>query len=149
MRYDPRQPFHLRYVQNAPPIEPALYERLHHDVMTLNQALGYDFNTVELAVRDGIPYAIDFCNPAPDADVHSIGEENFAWVVEAAAKMAIRKALAFAEGKADLGWGEFVRQGAASDPMAAAGNPIAAAGDPKPAAGNPTAAPAQPAAAKA
>lgn len=53
--------------------------------------LGYDFNTVEFAVRDGIPYAIDFCNPAPDADKNSVGEENFAWIVEHAAKLAIEK----------------------------------------------------------
>ena len=37
-------------------------------VLRINQYLGYDFNTVELAVRDGVPYAIDFCNPAPDAE---------------------------------------------------------------------------------
>ena len=41
---------------------------------TLCRALGYDLNTVEFAVEDGVPYAIDFMNPAPDADVHSVGE---------------------------------------------------------------------------
>jgi hypothetical protein len=50
------------------------------------QRFSYDFNTVEFAVRDGIPYAIDFGNPAPDADVNSVGEENFEWVVEESAK---------------------------------------------------------------
>ena len=45
-------------------------------------------------MRDGMPYAIDFCNPAPDADVNSIGEDNFDWMVEAAANMVIRKAQA-------------------------------------------------------
>jgi hypothetical protein len=45
--------------------------------LALSSALGYDMNTVELAVRDGIPYAIDFTNPAPDADVHSVGAANF------------------------------------------------------------------------
>jgi len=132
MRYDPRQPHHLRYLQNAPPIEPALYERLVGDVLKLNHALGYDFNTVELAVRDGVPYAIDFCNPAPDADLHSIGPENFAWVVEAAAEMAIKKALAFEEGRVDLAWGDFVAQAPASQKPAA----------PPPTAPQPAAAPA-------
>ena len=127
MRYDPRQPHHLRYVQNAPPIEPALYERLHGDVLKLNLALGYDFNTVELAVRDGVPYAIDFCNPAPDADRHSIGEENFAWVVEAAAEMAIAKALAYEEGKVDLAWGDFVARTGSERPAPKPEAPAAAA----------------------
>jgi hypothetical protein len=89
MRYDPRLPHHLRYVQNAPPLEPALLQRLHRDALALSVALGYDMNTVELAVRDGVPYAIDFTNPAPDADLHSIGPENFAWIVENMAEVLV------------------------------------------------------------
>ena len=38
------------------------------------EALGYDINTVEFAIRDGVPYAIDFMNPAPDAELASVGE---------------------------------------------------------------------------
>ena len=41
-----------------------------------------------------MPYAIDFMNPAPDADVHSVGQANFQWIVEAVADLAVRKALA-------------------------------------------------------
>jgi hypothetical protein len=47
---------------------------------------------VEFAVEDGVPYAIDFMNPAPDADVHSVGEANFRWIVNAVAEMAVEKA---------------------------------------------------------
>ena len=75
--------------------------------------MGYDFNTVEFAIRDGIPYAIDFCNPAPDADVASVGEENFEWVVENAANMAIEKALAHKDGGNNLTWGTFVHDAVA------------------------------------
>jgi hypothetical protein len=113
MQYDPREPHHLRYVRNGPPIAQALLDRIHGDVLKLNKSLGYDFNTVEFAVRDGVPYAIDFCNPAPDADINSIGEDNFAWIVETAAAMAIRKAEAHVDGKNNLTWGEFVRSYAA------------------------------------
>jgi hypothetical protein len=59
--------------------------------MKLTGALGYDFDTVELAVRDGVPYAIDFLNPAPDADAASIGPDNFAWVVEHSAKWLVER----------------------------------------------------------
>ncbi len=114
MRYDPRVPFHERYVRNPPPIDPVLHERLVGDVLKLNRALGYDFNTVELAVRDGVPYAIDFCNPAPDADLHSIGAENFEWVVEATAEMAIRQAREHVPGRFNLVWGDFVAEPAAA-----------------------------------
>jgi hypothetical protein len=124
MQYDPKQPFHLRYVRNGPPVDPALLQKVHDDVLALNRWLGYDFNTVEMAVRDGVPYAIDFCNPAPDADVHSIGEDNFAWVVEAAAEMAIRKAQRHAEGGDNLRWGEYVRR-ASAPPVPAVGSEAA------------------------
>jgi len=108
MQYDPRQPFHQRYVRGGPPVRAALLQDVEDGVLKLNRGLGYDFNTVEFAVRDGVPYAIDFCNPAPDADVNSIGEDNFEWVVETAANMAIRKAQNHVEGKNNLRWGEFV-----------------------------------------
>ena len=117
MRYDPKQPHHLRYVRNPKPIDKPLMDKLLHAVLTINNSLGYDFNTVELAVRDGIPYAIDFCNPAPDADKNSIGEENFDWIVEAAANMAIRRAKAHKEGQNNLTWGTFIRSFAANIPL--------------------------------
>jgi hypothetical protein len=109
MRYDPKQPHHLRYVRNPKPIEKPLLDKLIHAVLTINNALGYDFNTVELAVRDGVPYAIDFCNPAPDADKVSVGEENFDWIVEAAANMAIRRAKEHKAGQNNLTWGNFIK----------------------------------------
>ena len=56
------------------------------DALKLCRALGYDLNTVEFAVQDGIPYAIDFMNPAPDAALESVGPENFRWVVDAVAR---------------------------------------------------------------
>ncbi|HVS30491.1 MAG TPA: hypothetical protein VMS98_03455 [Thermoanaerobaculia bacterium] len=89
MTYDPRQPFHQRYVLNPPPMDPAFEKRLRRDCIALCEALGYDLNTVELAVRGGIPYAIDFMNCAPDADVHSVGRENFDWVVRNMAEVLI------------------------------------------------------------
>ena len=108
MDYEPRNPHHLRYVADFK-VSKAKKEEMHDLVLRINHALGYDFNTVEFALRDGVPYAIDFCNPAPDADVHSVGEENFEWVVENAANMAIEKALAHKEGGNNLTWGTYVR----------------------------------------
>ena len=92
MSYDPRAPFHERYVTNPPAYPKGLLERVSKDALTLCRALGYDLNTVEFAVEDGVPYAIDFMNPAPDADPHSVGAENFAWIVEAVATLAVKKA---------------------------------------------------------
>ena len=70
-----------------PPAE--LEQRMHRDAIALCEGLGYDMNTVEFAVRDGIPYAIDFMNAAPDADVYSVGQENFDWMVDNMAEVLI------------------------------------------------------------
>jgi glutathione synthase/RimK-type ligase-like ATP-grasp enzyme len=129
MQYDPRAPFHERYVRNGPPVPEELLAKVHDGVLALNRALGYDFNTVEFAVRDGVPYAIDFCNPAPDAEVSSIGQENFDWVVEAAARMALRKAEAHQPGRDNLTWGNFIVNATAGvAPMAAAPPPATTGG---------------------
>jgi hypothetical protein len=112
MQYEPRNPFHLRYQVDTPPSSEALLQTIHDYVVKLNQYLGYDFNTVEFAVRDGIPYAIDFCNPAPDAEVTSVGQANFDWVVETTAQYAIERAKAQVEGQDNLTWGTYVKTSA-------------------------------------
>ena len=112
MPYEPRNPHHLRYVADFTPTPEKLKE-MEDIVLRINSYLGYDFNTVELALRDGVPYAIDFCNPAPDAERTSVGEENFAWVVETAANFAIEKAKSFELGKDNLTWGEYVKRSSA------------------------------------
>lgn len=111
MDYEPRNPFHLRYVADHG-VSDELRQQMHDYVLRLNNGLGYDFNTVEFAIRDGVPYAIDFCNPAPDADINSVGAENFEWVVETAATYAIERAQQQEFGRDNLTWGDFIRRGA-------------------------------------
>ncbi len=90
--WDPRQQHFDRYVKAAEsmaPLSPALEARVVADARTLCRALGYDMNTVEFGIADGVPYAIDFMNSAPDFDISSLGERYFAWVVEAMADLVI------------------------------------------------------------
>ncbi|MBL7861480.1 MAG: hypothetical protein JNJ65_09980 [Cyclobacteriaceae bacterium] len=114
MQYEPRNPHHLRYQSTKGPASEKLLKKVHDYVLDLCNALGYDFNTVEMAVRNGVPYAIDFCNPAPDADVNSVGQENFDWVVEHASRMAVERAQAQRPGKDNLTWGTFVTSSVAA-----------------------------------
>jgi glutathione synthase/RimK-type ligase-like ATP-grasp enzyme len=111
MRYDPKAPHHERYVKGNPQPGPALKERIEKDALTLCHALGYDLNTVEFAVEGGVPYAIDFMNPAPDADMNSVGPENFEWVVNAVAEMAVQKAQSETDQGIDLHWAAFLKGG--------------------------------------
>ena len=73
--------------------EPVM-KRVVDDSRKLVRALGYDMNSMEWAIRDGIPYAIDFMNPAPDMDVYSLTPGHFEWVVSGMADLAIRLAQA-------------------------------------------------------
>jgi len=116
MPYEPRNPHHLRYVANFKPSAKML-KTMENIVLNINNHLGYDFNTVELAIRDGIPYAIDFCNPAPDADLKSVGQENFDWVVETSANYAIEIATNLREGADNLTWGDYIKKSAAGKPL--------------------------------
>ena len=115
MPYDPRLPHHERYVLNPPAYDKGLLKRVEQDALKLCQALGYDLNTVEFAVEDGIPYAIDFMNPAPDADLHSVGAANFEWIVAEVAALAIEKAKA-APQLLDLRWSAFLNTPAEAEP---------------------------------
>jgi hypothetical protein len=84
MTYDPDQ---RRYL--PPDISPALMDRVVADSLTIVKAFGYDMNTIEWAIRDGVPYAIDFMNPAPDMDINSTGLEYHRWCVTKMADLCI------------------------------------------------------------
>lgn len=93
--YDPQRTHYERYVQDEGYFTSEMRDHVSRDCLTLCRALGYDMNTVEFAIRDGIPYAIDFLNPAPDFGSESIKATYFEWVVEKMANMAI----AYAQGR--------------------------------------------------
>jgi hypothetical protein len=86
MKYDPRV---KKYLVEHDHMSPELGARVVKDAQTIVRALGYDMNSIEFAIRDGIPYAIDFMNPAPDMDIYSLTPEYFQWVVTRMADLAI------------------------------------------------------------
>jgi hypothetical protein len=93
--WDPRLSHFDRYTRAAesmPPLSPELSERVIRDARTLCEALGYEMNTVEFAISDGVPYAIDFMNSAPDFDITSLGQDHFGWTVDKMAELVIRLA---------------------------------------------------------
>ena len=108
MPYDPRRPHAERYVLEPPEYDKQLLKRVEQDALTLCRALGYDLNTVEFAVENGIPYAIDFMNPAPDADLKSVGKTNFEWIVDAVARLAVKRAQDSSGAPAELRWANFL-----------------------------------------
>jgi hypothetical protein len=93
MPYDPRKPYLSgeQYINDPDYLSGDLASRIAEDVRKLCRALGYDINTVEFAIKDGVPYAIDFMNPAPDAELASVGEFYHRWVTEAVTDLVFKR----------------------------------------------------------
>jgi hypothetical protein len=98
VRYDVTE---RRYLVEHAYLESELGARIVKDAQTLNTALGYEMNTIEFAVQDGVPYAIDFLNPAPDFERDRITPHYFELVLEKMTKLVIDRALS---GKASQSW---------------------------------------------
>ncbi len=77
-RYDPSA---RKYIVDHEHLSPSLGEQIVSSCRTLCRALSYDLNTVEFAIRDGVPYAIDFMNPVPEAKPDVITPVYFTWLV--------------------------------------------------------------------
>jgi hypothetical protein len=103
MKYDPRE---RKYLVEHEHLSAKLGRQIEENSLTLMRALGYDMCSLEWAVKDGVPYAIDFMNPAPDMDVNSLTPHYFEWAVTNMADMAIRLAKA-KKNKLDFSKGEF------------------------------------------
>ncbi len=89
VHYDPHA---RRYIVNHAYLSAELGDRVVKDAQTINQALGYEMNTIEFAVQDGVPYAIDFLNPAPDFERDRITPHYFELAVDRMAKLVVDRA---------------------------------------------------------
>jgi hypothetical protein len=103
MGWDPKV---KRYHSGEGYLAPALHDRVVRDARTIVRALGYDMNSIEFAVEGGVPYAIDFMNPAPDMDIYSLTPPYFEWVVSHMADLVIRLAQGGRRQVEQAGWAE-------------------------------------------
>jgi hypothetical protein len=110
IKYDPRE---KKYHVDDAHLGPDLGERVVGDSLKLVRALGYDMNTAEWAIRDGVPYAIDFMNPAPDLDIHSLTPTYFRWAVDKMVDLVIRLAESPRPQRRELRWDSFLTAGRA------------------------------------
>jgi len=110
IRWDPRLFWTERYIVDHHHLTPELGARVVHDARLICEALGFDMNTVEFAIRDGVPYAIDFLNPAPDFERARIRDVYFQWVVEKMADLAISYARGAERPPGRQRWDSFLRE---------------------------------------
>jgi hypothetical protein len=107
MPYEPRNPHHLRYSASFS-LTPERKKQLEEYCLRICNALSYDFNTIEFAVENDIPYAIDYMNPAPDAEKGSVGDDNFEWVVETTATYLMECAEQGRAVPGEYAWSNFI-----------------------------------------
>jgi glutathione synthase/RimK-type ligase-like ATP-grasp enzyme len=92
IRYDPAPGGLGGYNQDYDILPRGLRDTAEELSLRFNQALGYDMNALEFAVKDGRFYGIDLTNYAPDLDFRSLKDAHFPWAVEKMAEFAIEKA---------------------------------------------------------
>ncbi|HEY2434756.1 MAG TPA: hypothetical protein VGI12_18940 [Vicinamibacterales bacterium] len=114
VRYDPHE---RRYLVEHSYLTPELGSRIIKDAQTLNTALGYEMNTIEFAVENGIPYAIDFLNPAPDFERDRITPHYFEIVVDKMARLVIDRALSGQPTQSWPRWAEMTGLGTTTGPV--------------------------------
>jgi hypothetical protein len=105
IKYDPRE---RRYLVTHDHLTPELGAQVVNYAQQINQVMGYDMNSIEFTIKDGIPYAIDFMNPAPDMDINSITPHYFAWAIKTMADFCIEMAHNPKPQRAEQRWAHFV-----------------------------------------
>jgi hypothetical protein len=111
VRYDPRA---RQYIVDHRYLDDEVGARVVRDAQAINRALGYEMNTIEFAIKDGVPYAIDFLNPAPDFERDRITSHYFDLVVEKMAGLVIDRALKGLPSDPWPRWEEMIGVGRAS-----------------------------------
>lgn len=105
IKYDPKQ---RRYIEDHAHLSSELGARIVREATLVNEAVGYDMNSIEFAVKEGVPYAIDFMNPAPDMDINSLTPHYFEWAVKAMADFAIEMAHNPRPMRQEMPWAKFM-----------------------------------------
>ncbi len=105
IRYDPGE---RKYLIDHAYLTSEIGAHVIHDARLINRAMGYDMNSIEFAIKDGTPYAIDFMNAAPDMDINSLTPHYFEWVVKAMADFCIEMAHNPKPQRAEQRWARFV-----------------------------------------
>ncbi len=87
LQYSPEQNRYLPSVQLDTNIEDQIIE----SAIRLSKAYGYDINLIEFNHREGELHVINSTNPAPVVDLQLMSEEQFNWIVEQTADLALNR----------------------------------------------------------
>jgi hypothetical protein len=86
--YDPAAPLHDRYRMEIDFLDAENRSLLEDMTLTINSFFGWDFNSCEALLKDGVWYPIDYANACPDSQVTSL-HYHFPWLIKANLRWSI------------------------------------------------------------
>jgi hypothetical protein len=106
VNYDPGAPLHDRYTLEREFVSTSEREELEDITLTINAFFGWDFNSCEALLREGVWYPIDFANACPDSQVTSL-HYHFPWLIKANIRWSVFCAATRRRMRRNLDWQPF------------------------------------------
>ena len=106
VNYDPGAPLHDRYRMDHDFLSAADSKHLENTTLTINAFFGWDFNSCEALLRNGIWHPIDFANACPDSQVTSL-HYHFPWLIKANLRWSLFVAATDKKMRKNLDWEPF------------------------------------------
>ena len=106
VNYDPGAPLHDRYRMDVGFLSDDDAQVLEDTTLTINSFFGWDFNSCEALLRNGVWHPIDFANACPDSQVTSL-HYHFPWLIKANLRWSIFTAATDKKMRKTLDWDPF------------------------------------------
>ena len=103
VNYDPDAPLHDRYRMDTDFLATEDEQRLTDITMVINAFFGWDFNSCESLLSNGVWHPIDFANACPDSQVTSL-HFHFPWLIKANIRWSVYCAATNRRMNTDLNW---------------------------------------------
>lgn len=108
VNYDPSAPLHDRYRMEQGFLSTEDEEELIDIGLTINSFFGWDFNSAESLLKDGVWHPIDFANACPDSQVTSL-HYHFPWLIKANLRWSIYNAVTGRKMRKTLDWDPYIK----------------------------------------
>ena len=108
IRYIPRPMGQGEYVQDQSVLNPEHLRRAEEYSVLFNEAIGYDMNAMEFAVKGDTLYAIDITNYVCDFDYNSLRDAHFGWAVDTMCGFLLEMARSGARNAPTARWRELL-----------------------------------------
>jgi hypothetical protein len=106
VNYDPTAALHDRYGMEIDFLSAEDVSTLEDITLTINTFFGWDFNSCESLLRDGVWHPIDFANACPDSQVTAL-HYHFPWLIKANLRWSIFCAATDRKMRKNMDWDPF------------------------------------------